>query len=238
MPWGWHIAAVLTPWFLLSPSSLRHPSGLLCSFPLQDSFLPSVVPIAEIAPEVYVVWVQQHRNRSFSQILLERYPALGQRKWGGPPSGSLAVLPTLICGEEFGVWGTDPWQIPHYSVTSETRSFYPDCLSKRFPLSDLISPHNPFACVVLSLGLFPLHYPQSKVCLWGGLRGCISSPGCSLLWRNPLPLPLLPPPLGVLLPTLCTHLLRCLPRVLPSVQGLQEAFPKALRRSAWPHCPL
>ena len=60
---------------------------------------------------------------------------------------------------------------------------------------------NPFACVVLSLGLFPLHYPQSKVCLWGGLRGCISRPGCSLLWRNPLPLPLLPPPLGV-----CLHL--------------------------------
>lgn len=170
-----------------------------------------------------MVWVQQHRNPSFSQILLERYPALGQRKWGGPPSRSLAVLPTPICGEQFGVWGTDPWQIPHYSVTSETLSFYPDCLPKHFPLSDLISPTTRSAVWFCPWASSPSTTPRVKFVSLDALRRCISSPGCSLLWRNPLPLPLLPPPLGVLLPPLCTHLLRCSPGVLPSVQGLRPA---------------
>ena len=174
---------MLTPWSLLCPQSLCHPSCLLYSFPLQDSSLPSVVPIAEIALEVYMVWVQQHRNPSFSQILLERYPALGQRQWGGPPSRSLAALPTPVCGEEFGVRGADPWQIHHYSTTSETLSFYSDHLPKRFPLSDLISPPTTRSPVwFCPWASFPSIIPRCKACLWGGLRGCVSSPGCSLLW--------------------------------------------------------
>ena len=135
-----------------------------------------------------MVWVQQHRNPSFSQILLERYPALGQRQWGGPPSRSLAALPTPVCGEEFGVRGADPWQIHHYSTTSETLSFYSDHLPKRFPLSDLISPPTTRSPVwFCPWASFPSIIPRCKACLWGGLRGCVSSPGCSLLWWNPLP---------------------------------------------------
>lgn len=102
LPRGWCRAAVLTLRSLLGLSSLRVCSVL---FPLQGSFLPSVVPIAETPLEFYVVWVQRHRNQSFSQILLERHPALGQRRWGGSPTRNLAVLPMTVCVEEFGVWG-------------------------------------------------------------------------------------------------------------------------------------
>ena len=226
MPWGWRIAAVLTPWFLLCPSSASS-LGSALFFPVQDGFLPSVVPIAEIAPEAYVVWVQQHRNPSFSQILLERYPALGQRKWGGPPSRSLAVLPKPICGEEFGVWGSDPWQIPHYSVTSKTLSFYPDCLPKRFPLSDLISPTTRSPVWFCPWASSPSTTPRVKFVPGVDSEGASPAPAALCSGETPCLCPCSLPRLGW---TGCSPLFRaCV---------LQEAFPEALRRSAWPHCPL
>ena len=124
---------------LQSLLSLSSPCVCSVLFPLQGSFLPSMVPIAETPLEFYVVWVQRHRNQSSSQILLERHPPLGQRRWGGSPSRNLAALPTTVCVEEFGVWGAVPWQINHYKVTSEMLSFLCYCDTQTTFLSSSLS---------------------------------------------------------------------------------------------------
>ena len=71
--------------------------------------------------------------------------------------------------------------------------------------------------------LSPPLSPDVKLVSGVDSEGASPAPAALCSGETPCLLPLLPPPLGVPLPPLCTHLLRCSPRVLPFVQGLRPA---------------
>lgn len=94
--------------FLLSLSSAR----LLCFFPLQISFLFSVVPLS----------VTCFRS-DWEEISLPnscgKKPTLGPGEDGGNHLVETLQLYLQLCMEESGVRSAGMWQITHYAVTSE-----------------------------------------------------------------------------------------------------------------------